>query len=90
MANMKTATELKRNLDGFNGDARLYRCAPPLDGHEYVIVSAAVVFMTGPETYIFGATKDGEIENWSELDGSFRGGLDHVHALNEAGYEVTP
>lgn len=43
---------------------------------------------SGPETYIFPADKTGEIVNWSELDGSFKGGLDHEQALVNAGFEV--
>ena len=43
----------------------------------------------GPETYIFGADKDGEILSWMELDGSFRGDLNHREALLKAGYELT-
>ncbi len=55
---------------------------------EYVVVSAADVFYSGPETYIFEADAEGEVTNWSELEGSFKGDLDHVQALWEAGYRV--
>ena len=56
-----------------------------------VIVSATDVPFTGPETYIFPAKRVGdeaELADWCELDGSFRGGMDHVEALRRAGYEV--
>ncbi len=54
--------------------------------HEYVIVSAMNVLLSGPETYIFGATDRGKIVDWSEMPGSFKGALDHEEALRRAGY----
>lgn len=87
-----TATQVTLKKGGWTGNARLYRCEPPMpteDGPtEYVVVSATVAWMSGPETYIFAADKDGNITNWCELPGSFRGGLDHDEALRGAGYEV--
>lgn len=82
------ATLIKDNLPKFNVSAALYKLAPPLDGNEFVIVSAAEVPYTGPETYIFPASEDGQITDWRELDGSFRGGLDHAEALAGAGYQI--
>jgi hypothetical protein len=58
-----------------------------LEGNEFVIVSATYVAPTGPETYIFASDKKGNITDWGELDGSFRGDLDHAEALRLAGYE---
>lgn len=96
---MKTATKIK-DLDGFAGHAALYKLSQPIkyerwgeedekpEQYEHVIVSAASVMFSGPETYIFGANEAGEITNWTELDGSFRGGLDHEAALRGAGYEI--
>ena len=90
-----------RKLEDFNGDARLYELSPPMEytryedceekkkKAKYVIVSAVVALYSGPETFIFSATKRGEIRHWSELKGSFRGELDHAQALNNAGYEIT-
>ena len=94
----KTATQLKV-LDGFVGDARLYKLDPPLQEEswddddapeewEYVVVSAAVAMFSGPETYIFGADKSGKVVAWGELSGSYRGGLSHSEALSGAGYSV--
>lgn len=87
---MKTATFVSK-LKGYRGDARLYRLSPPAttydgDEAEYVIVSAADVPFSGPETYIFPAHPDGKVMNWTEMDGSFRGGLNHEEALRNAGY----
>jgi hypothetical protein len=74
------------------GDANLYRVDPPMayeDGTtEYVIVSAVIAPYSGPETYIFPATESGEVIDWLELPGSFKGGMDHDEALRGAGYEV--
>jgi hypothetical protein len=85
---MKQA-ELIKDL-GFNGrsNQRLYRCNPPLDGHEYVIVSGADAFGQGEETYIFPATKKGVVSNWGELHGSYKGSINHEQALKNAGYKI--
>lgn len=72
------------NVDGDSDDDRIPRSA------RWVIVSAVVAWGE-PETYIFPAKKAGdsfEIASWSELKGSFRGGLDHEAALVGAGYVV--
>lgn len=95
---MGTAT-LVRQLDGFTGDARLYRCEPPMPYRaswdaeedsltEFVVVSATCV-LGDPETYVFPADAEGEIVWWGEIGGSFRGGLDHSRALAESGYAIT-
>jgi hypothetical protein len=70
------------------GEGRVYKVTPPLEGNKYVWVSAVVAMFTGPETYIFGCDKDGEVKNFSELQGSYRGGLNHEEALSNAGYQV--
>lgn len=92
-----------RDLDNFTGDAALYRVEPPMRGwtdedgpFSLVVVSATNVPYSGPETYIFGATDGADaddfegcvIADWCELDGSFRGALDHERALLNAGYVV--
>jgi hypothetical protein len=83
----KTATKVK-SLDSFRGDAALYELSEPLDGHEYVVVSASEVPMSGPETYIFGADENGEIIDWAELPGSTPGIMCHNSALKNAGYTI--
>lgn len=50
--------------------------------------SAADVMFSGPETYIFPANEDSIVVHWGELEGSFKGGLDHERALRNAGFEV--
>lgn len=95
----RIATEIKK-LDGFTGDARLFELSEPVEfdydytsqknkqSTKYVVVSAADAMFSGPKTYIFPADETGEIVSWSELDGSFKGGLDHEQALSNAGFEV--
>lgn len=97
---MKTATKI-RDLPGFVGHATLYRLSQPIrherwskggfkpEQYDYVVVSAASMMFTGPETYIFGADSSGKILDWIELDGSYRGGLSHAEALERAGYAIT-
>lgn len=73
------------------------------DGHTVpvaaeVVVVSAVTLPTwgslggGEETYIFPAVEntDGTITvtSWLEMDGSYRGGLDHAEALRGLGYTV--
>jgi hypothetical protein len=90
---------LIRELSGFTGHAALYRLDPPItevdwDGDEtgkefeYVVVSAANVMFSGPETYIFPSDESGEVVGWGELEGSYRGGLSHSTALAGAGYSL--
>jgi hypothetical protein len=88
----RTAT-LVRKLSGWAGDARLYKLNPPMATEsgastDHVIVSAANVIVSGPETYVFAAGPDGKVTSWSEMRGSFRGALDHGAALRGAGYDV--
>ena len=94
---MKTATLLKTQTSEANAEQRVYRLDPPhveadWEGeehtHDTVVVSAVYAMFSGPETYIFPGTADGEITDWGELEGSYRGGLDHEEALRGMGYEV--
>lgn len=99
---MRGTATLVQKLDGFTGDARLYRLSPPLptfdpewdvgdpsEPAEYVVVSGTVVPYSGAETYIFAADEAGRVLTWRELNGSFRGGIDHAGALRGAGYTIT-
>jgi hypothetical protein len=84
-----------KNLLGFTGDARLFSLNEPIaygnDKHtDHVVVSAVVAYGSGPETYIFPADAEGSVLSWCELDGSYRGGLDHEEAIRQAGWEVEP
>jgi hypothetical protein len=90
-----------RNIDKAEmpGDARLYELDEPIawskwEGNEEVDYRTEFVVVSGiansfsTETYIFPANAYGKILSWLELDGSFRGSVDHERALENAGYEV--
>lgn len=71
----KVDPPVKYGYDGRGGDA------------EYVVTSAVSATFTGAETYIFPADEKGEVVDWGELDGSYRGGFDHEKAI--AGFEAS-
>ncbi len=92
-----------RQLYNVIGDGKLYKVSPPMSGgpvlddepdakkppmRDYVVVSAANVLFSKPETCIFGSNEDGKIESWTELEGSCEGALDHAQALENAGYKI--
>lgn len=91
---MKTAKKILEKVSGSGAKQHLYELSEPLtsyDGAEqykYVIVSAVTVPYSGPETYIFGADEYGNVLDFFELPGSFRGSLHHKEALKNAGYKV--
>ena len=90
---MKTATFLK-NLTDWKGKAKLYKLSEPVEADDstmvdHVVVSAVVSEYDGmPETYIFPCDSDGEVMNFGELNGSYKGGLNHARALKGAGFKV--
>ena len=89
---MKKATYVSTMTD-WRGDACVYRVEPPMsngdDGTtDYVVVSAADVPYSGPETYIFASDERGRVTSWLELDGSTRGVVSHATVLKDAGYTV--
>ncbi len=93
---MKTATLLKTIEKPNNPGAEqaIYTLSEPLQGHTTVLVSAIPGIIRSvslePETYIFGFdVAADEVVEWGELDGSFRGEMNHAKALDGAGYEVT-
>ena len=75
-----------RDLPDHTGQAALYRLDPPLDGHDHVIVSSAVVLLVGPETVVFPADAEGRVLYAKRLLGSSQGTLSHTDALSLAGY----
>jgi hypothetical protein len=88
---MKTAhlvKDLGRSASGAR--QKLYRLSDQdLSETGYVVVSAVVAPITGPETYVFSANETGEILDFSELEGSIRGVMDHEASLSAAGYTLT-
>ncbi len=85
--NDKRATFIKQIPEG-KGDMRLYRCDVGGILPEYVVVSSVIAKFSGPETYIFPGNDKGEIVDYGELGGSFRGELNHAKALSNAGYSI--
>lgn len=98
-----TATFIKDLEPRKRGTAKLYRVSPPLTQqcyccdqveaeYDYVIASALISpgaeLGDRQEVLIFGADADGQMLSSGELDGSYRGGIDHEKALKNAGYEV--
>jgi hypothetical protein len=87
-----------RYITDWAGDARLYRLPKThmlrgydgrfQCGYNHVIVSAAHVPFSGPETYIFPAAPNGNVKDWKELPGSSRGTWAHDEVLAKAGYEI--
>lgn len=82
-----------RDLENFNGTAKLYKVDPPVDYDDkktdHVAVSA-VNSVWACETYIFPANEKGDVLDWGELPGSQRGDAGHAEVLEQAGYEVQP
>lgn len=89
MTNTKTAT-LITIKPWRHGEYRLYRLSEPLEGNEFVLVSAIrTMFDTGlPETYILPSNEAGTITDWTELSGSIQGVYDPAQVLAGAGYEL--
>lgn len=85
---MKKAKLIKDSLEGFRGHAALYKLSEPLEGHTFVICSAADVPFSGVETYIFPADEDGKIIDYGELEGSAQGTRSHAMVLRNAGYII--
>lgn len=54
----------------------------------YVVTSSVFFCYTGSETLIFPSDEKGDITSFTDLEGSYRGGLDHEKALKNAGYEI--
>ena len=98
---MTTAKLIKEEVSEVGAIQRLYELSKPI-GYDYdydkekdtqltnfILVSGTYAMFSGEETYIFPADKDGNVLDWGELDGSFRGSIDHEQALENAGYELT-
>jgi len=96
----KQARRIKQLEEQFRGDAALYELSEPMtwedwgedkqEQHQtyYVAVSAVALDIGGPETYIFPTDDQGYVLNWIEMEGSYKGGLDHNMALENTGYEI--
>lgn len=96
---MMKAKRIKFVNEDFPAEQVLWELDTPVkfnDGSEeeaeketnFVVTSAVNAPFSGPETYIFPTDKDGNILDWLELHGSFRGYLDHEEAITGAGFEI--
>lgn len=77
------------------GTHRWYRVSPPVvyrDGvTDFIVTSASYIdddYLSVNETYVFPADDTGEVIDWGEIEGSFRGDTDHGEALRRAGYTL--
>lgn len=87
------ATRVGPASGNWTGEAVLWRLSEEIATDEgiatkYVVSSATVAMFSGPETYIFPADEHGNVLNWLDLDGSYKGGLDHEEAIRRAGWQV--
>jgi hypothetical protein len=67
--------------------ASLYELDPPHEGYAFVVV-VGVWSPTLVGTTIQPANRDGSLADAGHLRGGFAGAMDHVRALNNAGYDV--
>jgi hypothetical protein len=80
----KSAFKIKNILD----TKILWEVLPRIDGNKYVITSTSDNMITGQETYMFAADEKGNIIDWGELEGSYRGSLDHKKCFENIGYSI--
>lgn len=66
----------------------LWSVFPRINGHKWVVTSAKIIPTIGPETYMFGSDENGNIISWDELQGSYRGGLEHRICFQNIGYNI--
>lgn len=83
---MKAQFVKNLTTNGKMGQKALFKMEPPLEGHEFVVVSG-VDLGTIKETFIFPASELGEFVTRQELKGSFSGEVNIHRALHNAGYE---
>lgn len=88
---MAITAEFVKEITGNRADQRLYSLSEPYDVKSWAdgtvertithVVTSAVSTYSGPETYLFAADEEGDVIDWMELPGSFRGSLDHDAAI---------
>ena len=96
--NRKRIARFVKRVPDMRGDVALYQLTVPLDErdfrgrlvkrHRYVIVCSVMQPHTGMETYICPANEQGKQIGFGKLKGSYKGGMNRVKALQNAGYEV--
>lgn len=75
-----------KDLDAPRGTRVLWLVGHGEGDAHYVLTSAIpAAFDTGqPETYVFACDAEGNVTSYTDLEGSFQGGIDHELAI--AGY----
>ena len=90
--NIRKSAVAVKSIKEAKGTACLYKLSEPLRGYEYVVSAAKdgtdSFNQTIGETFIFGSDETGRVISFLELPGSYKGGLDHQKALNDAGYDI--
>ena len=66
----------------------LWEVMPRIGGNKYVVTSVSNLNRLGVETYMFGADEQGNIIDWSELQGSYSGGQDHHKCFKNIEYST--
>jgi len=97
---MKTATLLRTVISASGANQHIFKLDPPYvaTGYdaedekvdeiiEFVCVSALFSVWT-VETYIFPCDDEGNVVDWGELPGSYKGGTEHDVALAGLGYTI--
>lgn len=77
-----------RKIKVVNERQILWEVFPRIEGNKFVITSISSVMFTGPETYVFPSNDKGEIVDWGELPGSYRGGMVHEECFKNIGYTI--
>lgn len=96
----KTAA-LVKEVSGYNGPARVYKVAPPVEANlakaweapkiiqtDYVVVVSVEHPIDGPEVNIFPADESGKALEWTKLSGSCSGTISHDEAIRQGGYKL--
>lgn len=98
---MSITAKFERDLSGFTGSAKLWSLSEEVpygfqkddsvecNKTKYVATSATDVMLSGAETFIFPTDENGSVLDWSEMEGSFRGSLNHEQAILNAGWEIS-
>lgn len=96
----KTAQKFDTKPGQFRETAFFYKLSEPVEyDYDYdtekflketrfVCVSQANAFGSGYETFIFPADENGEVVDWSELEGSLRGYISPDQLMRECGWSV--
>jgi hypothetical protein len=85
----KTAKLEGEIKDLYNGTVYYYSLSEPYLGYSHLTIQSMVSGGIGETTTIFGSDSTGNPLDWTELFGSYIGGLDQTLALRVAGYRLS-